>query len=168
MAKVEIVGITPEGALYVARNMRAKDRQEVYALMFDAASDEDVARAACQTPDTAWEFRVDGRPVSVMGVTPLWPGVWSAWMLATDEYLKVILAMTKLCRRVIMPMLWNAGAHRLEAKSVSHHHVAHGWLEHMGATLENVLENYGKNGEDFYVFAWLRKNFDNLQSVWGG
>lgn len=39
------------------------------------------------------------------------------------------------------------------AKHVS----AHRWLVRMGAKEQGVLECYGRNGEDFLLFNWTRK-----------
>lgn len=150
--------MTPAGALYAAQHMRARDREEFKATRFDTDDfAADVAEGACYVPDMGWEFCIDGVVIGVVGVRPLWPTVWYAWMYATDDYDKVILTMTKWIRRVIIPMLWNGGARRVETKSLAKNTEAHKWLEFMGAVLEAPLEAYGKNGEDFVVHKWIHR-----------
>ena len=64
--------------------------------------------------------------------------------------------MTKLIVRHIVPMLWEVGAHRLEARSMEGHHDAQRWLEVIGARREGTLKGYGREGQDFHVYAWER------------
>ena len=62
--------------------------------------------------------------------------------------------MTRHIIRVMMPSLAIAKAHRAEARSAASHIEAHNWLERLGATREAPLRGYGRNGEDFILFAW--------------
>jgi hypothetical protein len=40
--------------------------------------------------------------------------------------------------------------------TLENHDIAHGWIEAMGASREGRLRAYGRGGEDFYVYAWVR------------
>lgn len=142
--------------LYVVRNMRAADRDEIFALRSDADPDRlavDVAQRWATVGQVAWD---DGVPVAVVGATLLWPGVWMAWMFATDAWPKVGRGVTRFIRTSMIPGLVDRGAHRCEARSIISHTEAHRWLRSLGATEEARLRRYGRNGEDFLVFRWDR------------
>lgn len=146
--------LTPETALYVAVNMRDSDAREIFA----TRRDEDRARLAADTArrgDFAW-CAGDGEPIVAIGVVFLWPGVWQAWMFATDRFDAVGFPLTRWVRRVMMPEIDRTGAHRVQAYSIEGHHQAHRWLEGLGAVHEFTHPNYGKNREPFRAYAWNR------------
>lgn len=143
-----------EAALYVVQRMRAGDRAEINAMRFgddDESLAEDIALRWGAWSFCAWH---EGLPVAIFGARELWPGVWSAWMIATDDFPKVALGLTKFVRRVIMPHLIKMGAHRVEAISMDGHTEAHRWLRAIGSVQEARLRRYGRNGEDYLVFRW--------------
>lgn len=144
------------GLVYpVAMNMRDWDAREIFANRFHDDR-EQIARDAVRMGETVgWVSGLE-RPIAAFGCFQMWPGVWSMWLFATDEFRHIGISMTKLIVRHIVPMLWNAGAHRLEARSMEGHHDAQRWLEVIGARREGTLKGYGRDGQDFYVYAWER------------
>jgi hypothetical protein len=95
-----------------------------------------------------------GRPASVFGAIECWPGVWAAWMVATDDWPKVALQTTRTVLRDALPAVWAHGAHRIEARSVAGYDAAHRWLKTLGAQRECTLQGFGREGQDFEVFVW--------------
>jgi hypothetical protein len=93
-------------------------------------------------------------PLAAMGAIECWPGVWSAWMIATDKWPSVARAATRWARFALDAVLVAAGAHRCECKSIADHRTAHRWLAHLGARPEAVHPGYGRNRETFITFAW--------------
>ena len=143
-----------ESVLYVADNMRRKDRHEIAALRepFDTVA---LTRDCLRAGAFAWVGGRDDRPIVVFGAWPMHPGVWSAWMFATDEFPRVALGLTKLARRVIIPSLAQSGCRRAQCLSIEGHTVAHEWLKSLGAVEESRMEGYGKSGEAFVCFRLM-------------
>lgn len=150
----------PEGVQHVVHKMRAKDREEVFATQW---SDDpwqlgnDILRMG------GFGFVLhadDGEPVVCCGAMPMWNGVWSVWMFATDRFDEISLSTHRFAKRVFFPALDEAGWHRLECRSLGTHTVAHRWLEVLGAYKESEVFNYGSKGEDFVVYCWTKKPVD--------
>lgn len=152
---LERISDNPGAVFKVALNMREWDKREIYANRFDD-DPMAVARQAIQMGgDVGWVAGLE-EPIAAFGCYLMWPGVWSMWLFATDDFQRIGLSVTKLVKRQILPMLWQAGAHRLEARSMDGHLDAQSWLEVIGARREATLKGYGRAGENFHVFTWER------------
>lgn len=145
----------PEMVREVARNMREWDRLEIFATRPD---DEPlaIADAVAEAGPISWVAGRDEAPIAAFGCAPMWHGVWSLWLFATDEFGRIGIPMTKLIVRSIVPMMFEAGAHRLEARSMEGHTDAQRWLQVIGAEREATLRGYGRDGQDFHVYTWAR------------
>jgi hypothetical protein len=152
----ELRPLAYEDVLYVAQNMRQADKDEIYATRWNDSA-EQLAADAMLVPQMCWTACKDGRPVAAFGAIPIHPGVWTVWMFATDEWPSVALLVTRHIIKKMMPSIKTGSKtfKRGECKSHSLHHVAHRWLEYLGASKESIAYKYGKNGENFFVFAWL-------------
>ena len=148
--------LTVEAALHVALRLRAADAEEIYAVRHD---DDPVslAMAAATRGPMAWAAG-DGEPIACLGAIEIWPGVWEAWMFATDAFPRVGKPLTRFVKRGMMPAVKRLGAHRVQAHSIEGHAVAHKWLERLGAKFERVVPRFGKNGEDFRVYRWFAED----------
>lgn len=143
----------PDLLLDVVRNMREWDRREIYATRFDDDPHKVVADVLA-FGQVSWLAGLGDRPIAAFGCAPMWRGVWSMWLFATDDFQQIGLSVTKLIVRSIVPMLFDAGAHRLEARSMEGHVEAQRWLELIGASRECSLKGYGRDGQDFHVYTW--------------
>jgi hypothetical protein len=145
-----------DAVAFVARHMRADDRAEIFATRCDddagVIADETMAfaRFGC----VAWSGGITPEPAAVACAIPTWPGVWSVGMYATDRWPEVARATTRWIKGVLIPDLVAAGAHRAECRSLAAHVTAHRWLERLGAAREATLAAYGRNREDFFLYAW--------------
>ena len=137
---------------YVVKHMRDYDRAEIFATRWDDNEDSLVADTLAAGP-MSWVLGRE-RPIACWGAQELWPGMWTVWMFATDEFKQVASALTKfvLCQEI--PQLVDRGIQRAECKSMAGHDVAHRWLERLGAVREATHENYGRGRETFYTYAW--------------
>lgn len=143
--------------LYVARNMREEDREEIAAIRWDEADPENIALDCEKSNLFSYIAYVDDEPVAVLGARGLGPGVMSIFMFATDRFSEVGLGITKWAKRVYVPFLKDAGVHRAECHTLSTHADSHKWLRFLGAKHEARVPAFGKN----------RESFDRYAAVWG-
>ncbi len=141
---------------FVAENLRISDQKEVFATRWTESGD-DLASAILSYGDFGWiACADDGTPVSAFGAVPMWNGVWSVWMFATDRWPEVSISVTRFIKKIMTPALEESGYHRAECKSLAENTTSHRWLEMLGASKESEITNYGRNGETFYTFSWIR------------
>lgn len=139
---------------YVVRNLRDRDRDEIFALRWDDDEDKVIEEVMLWAGAMTWTFRRDGVPVSVLGIWPVRPHVWSVWAFGTNRWPRVLSAMTKHIRRFIIPALLRAQFKRAEAVALATHEDSRRWLTALGAREEGVRQAYGRNGEDFVSYVW--------------
>lgn len=156
LTRLDLLALT-----HLCRNLRAGDREELFATMWTDNPD-DLAIQHMRLGEFGWLAWHDGRPVAAVGAAPRWPGVWSVWGFGTDEFNKAGLTLAKHIKRVIIPTLYQRGAHRADAYSLATHDEAHKWMISLGAYAETRIAGYGKGGEDFILFAWDRKAVERL------
>ena len=138
---------------FIIANMRSWDRKEIFA----TRTDDDptaLAEAALACGPISWVAGRDALPIAAFGCAPMWNGVWSLWLFATDDFGRIGISVTRLVVKSIIPMMVQAGAHRLEARSMEGHTNAQAWLEMIGASREATLRGYGRDGQDFHVYTW--------------
>lgn len=138
--------------IYVCRQIRESDRRELMATCWEDDLDELAVRVFKSWGNFIWVAGTD-EPIAILGMSPMWPGVWGAFMFATDKIHQIGLPLTRAARTVIIPAVLDTDCHRIEARSVAGHHEAHRWLGALGFHEEAVLRRYGKGGEDFKVFV---------------
>lgn len=139
---------------YVARNMRAADRVECFAMM--PADDPDTLAAHFAALRIAVAIGADdGVPVAVAGAVECWPGLWRVGLIATDRWPEVVLPTTRWVKRAMLPTLAGHGAHRVDCLCWLGNEAAWRWLEMLGAVRESVQRAYGKNREDFATYVWF-------------
>jgi hypothetical protein len=143
-----------ERIAYIVRNLRERDREEIFALRWDDNEESLVRDVLSYAGDMSWVWEVDHTPVAIQGAMPLRPGVWAAWCFGTSRWPEALLSMTRHARRFIMPALLGASFHRCEASSLASHQDARGWIESLGARLEGVRHGAGRRGEDFATYVW--------------
>lgn len=135
--------------------MREMDRREIYNMRghdnpFQLA--REIVLAA--TYGRAGIAERSGRPCGIIGVSPMWPGLWSAWSFGTDDWPKAVMELSRYGRSVLEPFVRARGAHRVQCESHIDHIEAHRWLMAMGATVEGRLRAYGRDGSDYLQFSW--------------
>jgi len=141
---------------YIAHRLRPEDARECFATALpdaDVLARETIRAMTFGVGRVAW---ADGLPVAVIGAMPLWGGVWQGFAFGTDEWPQVARDLTRYARRVLGPALLDAGARRLEVRTIEGHAEAHAWLRVLGAEHEGTHPQYGANGETFFTFAWTR------------
>jgi len=153
---MKLVKLNEPDLLYVCDNMRELDRREIYATRW-TDNPVHLVDSIMIVPELGWVAKTDDDvPVAAIGVVPMWDGVWSVWMFATDNWPEVSLSVTKFIKRALPQAMNDAGIHRAQCYSSAEHTVAHAWLRMLGADKESEIKAYGKNGEDFILFSWIK------------
>lgn len=151
---------TYEDLSVVAYAMRARDVVEFLAVN-QVSTDVELAellmeRYACRH-DTFCVYD-DEEPVGVGAMIEGRPNVITLMFFATPRFPKIVLGLTKFIKRELFPSYRKSGAHRIECVSIDGHVETHRWIETLGLKHEAALRGYGKNGETFHQFAWVKEN----------
>lgn len=142
---------------YICLNLRERDRTEIFGMRSHDnpiwLTNEVVAYACKGKAAIAYAGK---RPAGIVGVTPMWPGVFTIWAFGTDEWRSVAVDVVRYTRNDLKPWLLSRGAHRVQCESRFDHTEAHGLLERFGARRECTLSGYGRDGADYFLYAWRR------------
>lgn len=143
-----------EDIRYIVDHMRQKDREEIFATQTSEDS-YDFTQRVVHVGNCSWIAKKDGVPVALFGAYPCHPGVWSVFMFATDDFPKVRMLVTRYIKRFMIPaIVKTSGLHLGFCYSLSTHTEAHKWLQYLGAKKEVEMKEWGKNRENFFMFAW--------------
>jgi hypothetical protein len=169
--------VTSTGVAHIVRNLRPRDRCEVFALRWD--DDENhLVHDVCQIAGDLWRiWSWDGEPVAVMGVVPVRPGVVVSTAFGTDKWPAVVRPATRWVRDYLIPILKNSNFHRGEAYSLASPGNSRHWIELLGGEVEALLKGYGRGREDFLLYAWdltrersshvLQQSAEKRSQLWG-
>lgn len=142
---------------YLCVNMREIDQREIYGIRWH---DNPLLLARevviASTYGKAAIATYNGKPCGIMGISPMWPGVWSVWSFGTDDWSKAVLELSRYGKKVLEPFVRVRGAHRVQCESRIDHHEAHRWLQAMGAKADGILQGYGRDGSDYLMFSWSK------------
>jgi hypothetical protein len=163
MGVVNAHEVTLEGLTHIVRNMRERDRREIFALRWD--DDEDaLIRDILHVAGAMWRvWTWDGEPVAVNGVIPMRPGVVICGAFGTDKWRLALRPITHWSRDFIIPALQHANYHRGEAYVLAANTDSRRWIEMLGGKIETLLQGYGRNREDFLLYVWdLTRSDDHV------
>lgn len=162
MARPYLAKATMNDVLYVARNMRQRDFDEICATSFTDDRQELAEEMAMRLRGQPMAFAVGdmdingGAPIVCIAWVETHPGVWQVGMFATDDMPRVGPFLTKQVCRKITPLLGEIGANRVYANSICGYESVHKWLKFLGLSHEAQLPQHGKDGQDFICFSWIR------------
>lgn len=146
-----------DAVLYVARNMRESDFEELSSLSWaedrEELAHELVVKYNCETAICA--FNEEGVPIAIGGVFEFRPNVVSLGFFATNQITEIGYPLTRWIIKSLFAPLKEEGIQRIEAASMITHVDAHRWLELLGLEEESRMGRYGKNGDTFINFAWV-------------
>lgn len=155
-------------ALYhICRNLRECDAQEIYPLCHH---DNPLILAQ----QTMWACNagqgkliwVNGIPAAVCGVHPEFSGHmnYRVFAFGTDDWKAAAYPVMRELRKIAREVIKEHGTMRMQADSSEHHTEAHAWMERMNGKRESVMPHYGKNGETYYRYVWLRDDVSWMNS----
>ena len=156
---VTIEAATIEGVNYVNRRMSSLDLLEIGAISF-TEDPEIIGQQLFQMCENgyAWIFSRDGKPEAFYGCHEGIPGIWFVCGFRTDDFHKVKFTVSKFIKKRIIPILMGQGAR----KAIS---LVRGqgneWLQMLGAKPLVTYKDWGKDGSDYTLLCWDRKDFLN-------
>lgn len=149
---------TYEGVRQVADHMRERDVAEFLAV--SSCADRDALAftltARYGARDDTYLVTERGQPVAVGAMVQARPNVVTLMFFATDEFPQVAHALTRFIRRRLFPSYRERGIHRIECVSLAGYREVHRWIEALGLKLEATMPGYGRDGETYLQFAWVR------------
>lgn len=157
MPTVSLEPVTYADAAFVARRLREWDAKEILPLIRGGAEDLALLAASSHYGRAAL---YDGEPVAVFGASETAAAVWNVFMFATDKWPRAALSVTRHIKRVMIPILYDAGANRAECRSHADYKWAHRWLEYLGARQEAAFAEYGLRRETYLLYAWRRSFYE--------
>lgn len=143
-------------AAAVARDLRPEDAAEIWATRWGCDPEALAAQIADNARLGAIVAAADGAAVAVVAAIETWPGMWSVGFFATARWPEVAHEASGWIKRQLGPALIAAGARRAECHALAGRPGTRRWLEWLGAAPEASVPGFGKNGEEFIRYAWLR------------
>ena len=143
-----------EDIAHIVRNLRERDRAEIFGLRWDddEAALTDVIFAVAGPMWRVWHYQ--GEPVAMNGVVPERPGVVMAGAFGTDKFRYVARSIIRWGRDWCIPRLQAAGYHRGYAYAMAGNADGRRFIELLGGVKEAYLRKYGRNREDYILYAW--------------
>lgn len=161
--KVEIRDVTLRDLSYTCANAIDLDKEEILA-----AGPRSLVECAAITyyyMNTVGGFGrcvwVDDNPEFCFGFNKqneLTPWLYSAWAWGTEKKMFVMPEISRWARVNLLNLIDEHGAKRIEARASAHHYPAHRWLEWLNFKRECLLPEWGRDGMDFVLYAWLRSD----------
>lgn len=150
-------------ASYIAANLRPEDAREIVCLWKDWDTRK-LGYCAVETAvaDMAWSAWYGGQPAVAFGfshASAFDPDHWQAWAFGTGRFKRCVPTMTRYLQSVRSRI--EKDCRRLQAITHTEHVSAHRWIEGFGGRQEGLLRCYGRNGEDFAIYAWTASHFGN-------
>lgn len=144
--------------LYIAERMTADEVRERACLGF-GDFDYEATALMCRSHRGPSHVFVDaaGLPYYVAGFSIINSGVAMAWSMSTDKCGKHVMEMTRISRAVIRSLMKDSGIHRVQMMCMATRSTARRWFEALGASHEATFKGYGRNGEDFVMYAITRE-----------
>jgi RimJ/RimL family protein N-acetyltransferase len=95
----------------------------------------------------------DGQIVGCAGLAPRWNGVYTAWLMLTENLsLRDWIIVTDRVEDVFQKA-FSEGVHRIEATVVSHFDAGHRWANRLNFKPEGVMRSYGPDKSDHVLYA---------------
>lgn len=145
-------------ASFIAANMRDEDFREIACLWKDWDTRAlGVCALETAVPGMVWSVWYDGQPAAAYGfsrASAFDPEHWQAWAFGTDRFRRCVPLITRHLTD-LRPVV-ERECRRLQVISHKDHDIAHRWIRTLGGKREGILRYYGRGGEDFCLYAWVR------------
>lgn len=158
MPKVDIVTATIRDTSWIAAHMRQIDVDEIHCQMKDPTPANIAYTQIMTSPRAKYIAKVNGIPACAYGMSEWQPGVGHLWAFGTDKIYGALRDVTNHINDVIYEEIFlDSTVHRVECRTISTHTQAHRWLSSIRLSFVADLDCYGKDAEDFKLYALTRK-----------
>lgn len=161
---VEIVPACLRDVSYVLYNLNPDDEAETACQIDPAIPRSHLAYALLMSGDN-FAARIDDQPVAVFGTSPLNRCTQSVWALGTSRMRKVLPAISRYMIDEHLPRLVADGYRYMEARSIETHVAAHRWLRWLGGQQHGGAFEFGRDGENFFLFRWTIDDFERIRAA---
>ena len=156
---MKIDGPTRESVRHIVDNMRQSDIDEFQAV--SAVENVDMLRDLLverygEHPDGFCFLANDGAPIGAGAMIQARPNVVTLMFFATEAFVSIANPLARFTKQRLFPRYRDAGVHRIECVSMAGYTAMHRWIRMVGLEEEAVMKGYGRNGETFHQFAWVR------------
>lgn len=134
----------------IIRNLRPADEAEMAACLPFGA--EYIAARCMAGP--AWCVMHGGQPAAAFGYVQRSLCVVEGWSFGTDRFTRIAPELTRFIREDLRRRWLEEGIRVCEVRSIGANVAAHRWLYRIGFRHQALLENQGRKGEAFHLFAW--------------
>lgn len=145
----------------IARSMRGRDLEELEAI-YPVNGRQDVAdyfiEAYRARPDLICGYVDKYEPVAIGMLLEGRPNVVTLGFIATDRFPEILVPAAKFIRQRLFSRVKKAGCHRIETVTIDGYDETHRWLKMLGLSREATHRNYGKLGQTFHTYAWIKEN----------
>jgi hypothetical protein len=147
---------TPAALHYILERPSHWDRIELQATAWDDSQlASNLLARIVESSGLAMVARGE-HPITACGMVPMSPGVAVAWAVSTAEHRHAIIPVTRFIRTFGAAVAAKCNLHRIEFRALAARPDVARWVSLLGAKPEATLSCFGKNGEDFILYRWLR------------
>ena len=157
MTRIQIREANLRDVSFIAAQLRACDREEIACQVAPGTRPAQLA-AFCLAGSQGYTVFRDGLPSGAFGFAPISDGVLNGWAFGRPGFGRCVPAITRFVFRELVPTWLRDGIRRVEVRSIESHHRAHRWLEAAGAARCCALDEWGRGGERFYLYAWTARS----------
>lgn len=141
---------------YIIANLRKEDKEELYGL-FPVSLQNDLNTIAMLTADgcmngIGYIAKLGDQPAGAFGVSiQFHQGI--AWAFGTNNFKKVVPAITRYCLSKVSHQIVDYGIMRIEARPLTKHMFARNWLLKFGFKEDCELKFYGSAGQSYHLYS---------------
>ncbi len=157
---IEIVPACHRDISFVLANLRPVDGEEIFCQM-DVGDIGLLLVLALELKSRV--CRLKGQPVAVFSFSQINASTVAVNLYGTNDITRATPAITRFIFTDMIPGALKQGIRRFEARTIETHLQAHQWLEACGAKREGAMEQMGKNGEGFFMYALTKPTLDNMK-----
>jgi hypothetical protein len=85
------------------------------------------------------------------------PNVATLLFFATDDFGGAVAAdFTRFVKQRLFPGYVEKGVHRIECAALAEYDEMHRWLKVLGLVREAVMLGFGRGGETYMQFSWVK------------
>lgn len=112
-----------------------------------------IGSARREDAGEAFSGFIGGTCVGAAGVKMLWKGVGEAWAYLSPEALSHGFRVTRAVRRGLEDLIAKHGLWRVQMTVRKDHAAGHRWASFLGFEVEGIMQKYGPDGADFFLYA---------------